>query len=266
MDIDRRSRLNDRVNRATELPMLVLAVAMLPLILIPLVVDLSASADAAFLAANWFVWAAFAAELAVKTYLAPARREYLVSHWFDVIIVVIPFLRPLRVVRTARALRLLKVMRLFAVLGRVGHSWREVLGRRGLGYVLLLGLVAVATIAGLVVVIERGSGGATIDDFPTALWWAMTTITTVGYGDTAPITAAGRGLGVLLMLVGIGVFSVVTANVAAFFVEEDEHALAEQAAAATPAADGAVLLAEIRSLRSELADLRRAIDLPETAS
>jgi voltage-gated potassium channel len=65
---------------------------------------------------------------------------------------------------------------------------------------------------------ESGSGGE-IDDYGTALWWAMATVTTVGYGDTVPTTPEGRGVAVLLMLVGIAFFSWVTANIAAFLVE-----------------------------------------------
>ena len=257
MDLERRTRLYDRVDRASELPMLVLAAAMLPLILIPLLIDLSAGAEAAFWTANWLIWAAFAAELGLKTYLAPSRRQYLVQHWFDVLIVVIPFLRPLRIVQSARALRLLRLVRLLALFSRLGFTWKQVAGRRGLGYVLALGLVAVFVIAGLEVLVERSGPAASIGDFPTALWWATATVTTVGYGDTTPITAAGRGLGVLLMFVGIGVFGVFTANVAAFFVEEDEQAAARAARAST--ADDGALLAEISSLRDEMAELRRAL-------
>ena len=255
MDLDRRTRLYDRVDRATELPMLALAVAMLPLILIPLFVDLTSTAEAAFFAADWVIWTAFATELGVKTYLSPNRRRYLTSHWFDVVIVVIPFLRPLRIVQSVRVLRLLRLVRLVALLSRLGFTWKRVVGRRGLGYVLALGLLAVFVIAGLVVLVERSTLGASIDDFPTALWWATTTVTTVGYGDTAPVTAAGRGFGVLLMFVGIGVFAVFTANVAAFFVEEGE----QEAAHADTHADEGVLLGELRSLRDEVAELRRSL-------
>lgn len=104
-----------------------------------------------------------------------------------------------------------------------------------------LALLSVFVIAGLVVIVEHEAAGASVDDFPTALWWSATTVTTVGYGDTAPVTAVGRGLGVLLMFVGIGVFGIFTANVAAFFVEEEgksEGKSREQE-----------LLVEIRALR-----------------
>ena len=68
--------------------------------------------------------------------------------------------------------------------------------------------------------LEREGGGA-IDDVGTALWWALATVTTVGYGDVTPVTAAGRGIGVLLMFVGIGVFGLFAANVAAYFIESE---------------------------------------------
>jgi len=69
-----------------------------------------------------------------------------------------------------------------------------------------------------VYLLEDGAGG-TIDGYGDALWWAATTVTTVGYGDTFPVTSEGRGVAVFLMLVGIGFFSWLTANVAAFLVE-----------------------------------------------
>jgi voltage-gated potassium channel len=83
---------------------------------------------------------------------------------------------------------------------------------------MLTGAAAIFASAGAVYLAERSSGG-TIDDFGTALWWAMATVTTVGYGDAVPVSATGRGIGVFLMLVGISFFGWVTANIAAFLVE-----------------------------------------------
>ena len=250
MDLERRQRLYDRVDRATELPMLILAVLIIPLIIIPFVVDLSDAGDGAFIAANWVVWTAFATELVVKTYLSPNRRRYLVTHWFDVLIVVVPFLRPLRIAQSARALRGLQALRLIAVLYRSGISSRSVLNRHGLQYVLAISLVVVIAIAGFVTLIEESADNRTIASFPTALWWSATTVTTVGYGDTAPVTAEGRALGVVLMFVGIGLFGVFTANIASFFVRADR----EHEVAPTPVAD------EVRRLRDQIADLQLAIE------
>ena len=240
MDLERRTHLYARVERATELPMLVLAAAMVPLILVPLLFDLSTTVEWVLFIGNWVIWAAFAAELAVKSYLAPSWRQYLISHWFDVLIVVLPFLRPLR------------LLRLIGVLSRLGFTSKSILGQRGLGYVLGLGVLVMFGIAGLVLVFEQQDASAAITSFPTALWWAAATVTTVGYGEVVPITPAGRGFGVLLMIVGIGMFGIFTANVAAFFVEDDYEKAASQ--------DRAVLLDEVRALRDEVVELRRSLD------
>ena len=114
---------------------------MLPLLLAPLLLDLSGQAEDAFLVADWTIWAIFALELGVKTYRAPARAAYLRRHWFDVLIVVLPFLRPLRIVRSARAVRGLRAVRLAPFLARTVHSTRAILAEHGLQYVLLVGVV-----------------------------------------------------------------------------------------------------------------------------
>jgi voltage-gated potassium channel len=84
-------------------------------------------------------------------------------------------------------------------------------------------VLAVAAAALLVYVAERGGDGP-IQTYGDALWWAASTITTVGYGDVYPKTAAGRGVAVLLMLIGVSLFGLLTARVAAFFVETEERA------------------------------------------
>jgi len=92
-------------------------------------------------------------------------------------------------------------------------------------YVLVAGLITVFTSAGMMLVFEENSDGP-IKTFDDALWWAITTITTVGYGDTVPVTSEGRALAAGLMVVGISLFGVLTAGVAAYLVEsateEDE--------------------------------------------
>jgi voltage-gated potassium channel len=246
MNTEWRKRAFEAFERATELPMLALSLAIIPLLVVPWLADLPKTLDTTFVVLDWSIWAAFALELAVKTYLVERRRHYLVRHWFDVLIVGLPFLRPLRVVRSARALRLLRLTRVGAFATRGGVTLRTLMGRHGLQYTLLMGLVLFLASAGAVTFLERGSGGP-IGDFGTALWWAVSTVTTVGYGDAYPITPEGKGVAVFLMLVGIALFSVVTANVAALLVETDRQA---------QDATMANLLTEMRHLREELAALR----------
>lgn len=222
VDDNGRKRAFEAVERATDLPMLVLSLAIIPLLVVPYFANFSPSVDRAFFAVDWLIWAVFAMELVVKTYLAPRRARYLIHNWFDVVFVAVPFLRPLRIVRSVRILRATRAARALSLFAKVGANGREIFSRHGLQYALLVGLVAIVGCATATFYFERDSGG-NIDSFGTALWWAATTVTTVGYGDTYPSTAEGRGVAVLLMLIGITLFSVVTANIAAFFIESDRR-------------------------------------------
>ena len=215
---------------------------MIPLLGIPFFLELPAAIDQALIAIDWLIWAAFAGDLTVRTYLAERRLGYLRTHWYDVLIVAVPFLRPLRILRSARGLRLLRLARLLPFAIRASITARTILRRHGLQYFLFIGAGIVVACAGLVTLLEQGGEGS-IEDFPTALWWAVTTITIVGYGDVTPVTAAGRGVAVFLMLMGIAFFSLITASIASFLVELGGNERG------TTLDD---LAAEIRALRAEL--------------
>jgi voltage-gated potassium channel len=93
-----------------------------------------------------------------------------------------------------------------------------------LSWVLLIALALNLIAAALVLSFERDMPGSNIHSFPDALWWAVTTITTVGYGDRFPVSPAGRGVAVVLMVSGIALFGIITASIAAYFVEQKtEH-------------------------------------------
>lgn len=222
MNPQERQAALDRFERAVELPLLILALVMVPLLLVPLVIDLPAGVEATFVAADWFIWAVFAFEYLVRLTLTGRRWHFVRREWPALLIIVLPFLRPLRVVRSARALRLLRVTRLAASLAEAGQDGRRLLVRHKLHYAVLVTGAAVVGAASLVFAVEHGSEGS-IDTFGDALWWAVTTVTTVGYGDTYPVTAAGRGVAAFLMVSGIGLLGVLTANVAAFFIEKEQQ-------------------------------------------
>jgi voltage-gated potassium channel len=204
--------------RAVELPMLLLALLMLPLLLLPEFFDLSPAMREGLLAGEWFIWSAFALELGVKTYLSPSRRKYLVDHWYDVVIVVVPFLRPLRIVRSFRVLRAARAMRLLSYGVRLMQQARAMIVSHGLHYAAMVGAGIFLALTGLALVFERDAGGANIHTYGDAIWWGIATITTVGYGDRFPVTTEGRAISVFIMLLGISLFSIVTASIAAMFV------------------------------------------------
>lgn len=193
------------------------AIAWLPVLIIPLVTHPSTPVADGLDAIDYTVWALFVVEYLVKLYLAPSRRRLVRTHLLDLLVILIPFLRPLRI---ARVLRLLRLVRVAAVLARALGRARSILTHKGLNFVLLAVILIVFAGAAAELAFEAHEPASNIRDFGAAISWAVVTVTTVGYGDRFPVGAAGRGVAVVLMLVGIGLVGAVTAAVASYFVEQ----------------------------------------------
>ncbi len=206
----RRQEIADRIERASRLPMVLLSIVFLVAVAVPELVELTPALEETLEAVNWLIWAVFAFELGVMTYLAPNRLRYLRQHWVDVLTVLVPFVRPLR------------LLRVIIVSARLWTEARVLIYQRTFSTVAMTSIVSAVAAATLVYAVERGGEGP-IQTYQDALWWAAATITTVGYGDVFPKTPAGRGIAFLLMLVGISVFGLLTARVAALFVQENEE-------------------------------------------
>ena len=99
LDVQQREELLQRLERLTELPLLLLSFAMVPLLLGPILWDLSKTEGTVFLILDIFIYLIFAVDLAAKIVVAPNRLAYVRGHWLDVLIVAVPFFRPLRLVR-----------------------------------------------------------------------------------------------------------------------------------------------------------------------
>jgi voltage-gated potassium channel len=156
---------------------------------------------------QWISWIAFAVDLLIGLIAADKKIKFLVHHPLEVITVLLPFLRPLRLLRVISfgtlVIQKVAVGRQFAITLKVF-----------LASILLAYIAAVQ-----ITITERGVEGSNIKSFGDGLWWAVTTVTTVGYGDRFPTTSTGRVLAVCLMLVGISLMGVITASVAAWFVK-----------------------------------------------
>jgi voltage-gated potassium channel len=156
---------------------------------------------------QWVCWFAFALDLIHGIWKADNKREYLKQHPLELASVLLPFLRPLRLMRVISfgglALQKVAIGRQFAITVKVALS-----------------AVFISYIAAIQITIsERTVEGSNIKTFSDGLWWAVTTVTTVGYGDRYPTTTEGRLLAVLLMITGISLVGVITASVAAWFVK-----------------------------------------------
>ena len=214
----------DRLTRRLEWPLLLLAVLVIP----ALIVENQAETPGVRLAAgiaNWVIWLGFLVDFLLR-WAAARRWSYVREAWFDAALLIVtpPIFVPdvVQGMRSLRVLRVLSLLRTLVVTGMVLRLARRLFGRRKFHYVGALALVIVLLGAVGVYLVERGQNAA-IGGFGDALWWAMVTATTVGYGDVSPVTVEGRFIAVLLMLVGIGVIGVFTATVAGYFVHEEEE-------------------------------------------
>jgi len=156
---------------------------------------------------QWVSWIAFAIDLVYGLSNAKDKKNYLKKHPLEIAAVLLPFLRPLRLMRVISfgglAIQKVAIGRQFAITIKV-----------------LLASIFVAYISAVQITItERAVDGSNIKNFGDGLWWAITTVTTVGYGDRYPTTTEGRFLAVALMIMGISLMGVITASVAAWFVK-----------------------------------------------
>jgi voltage-gated potassium channel len=98
-----------RWSKATDVPLLVLAVVFVVVLVLPLVVGLDPTAHGLVTAANIAIWAVFAVDYVARLYLVLDRGQYVWTHFLDLVIVLLPMLRPLRILRILRVLRVLRV-------------------------------------------------------------------------------------------------------------------------------------------------------------
>jgi len=170
--------------------------------------------------ANWVIWIVFVAELAFILTVAPRKKAALRAHWLDCAIVVVSlpaYGRLLSSIRMVRLVRLMRLLRAGVIIGRSLQAERR-LTSKNLFRLAALGTVFLTILAGAV---EAEIDTGDFKTFWDGVWWAVATVTTVGYGDIYPKTVGGRAVAMIVMLVGIGFIAVLTATISSYFVKSD---------------------------------------------
>jgi voltage-gated potassium channel len=211
-----------RWERYAEWPLAVAALLFLGLFSVQVLAQPHGREAHVLWAIDWAIWSLFVLDYVVRLCLAANRWHWFLRHLLDFAIVALPFARPLR---------LLRLIVLIEVLQKaIGDAFR--------------GRIVVYTVSGVLLLIytaslavfdkERYLPHATINSFGKAVWWSITTVTTVGYGDVYPVTNAGRVIAVLLMIGGISLVGVVTAALASWVIQgvSDEETVIQAATAA----------------------------------
>jgi voltage-gated potassium channel len=246
-----------RMARRFELPMLVAALLVIPVIAVEQS-DAREPWQSIAGGLNWAIWVAFAVELVVMLAIVPDRWRWLRSHPLEVVIVLLtpPFLPSS--LQALRALRVLRVLRLL----RLAQVARRTFSLDGLRYA---GILAALTAVGGGYAYSAAESAQ--DPAPSTwdgVWWAVTTMTTVGYGDEYPATTLGRVSAIALMLVGIGFIAILTGAIAERFLAS-EIGDAVEAAEEVEATEFEVLV-ELREIRSRLDRLETRLSRDGTPS
>ena len=158
--------------------------------------------------ASIVIWLVFIVDLTTRTYLAPRRWHYLAQHPLDVLAVIVPAFRALRVLRVFTAGQWLLSRGKHVAVGRTFAA-------------IAIGAAAIWFFSALAFYdAERGVAETNIDSFGDALWWAIVTMSTVGYGDVYPTTVNGRFVAAATMVIGISLLGIVTATMASWFLSQ----------------------------------------------
>ncbi|WP_088809548.1 MULTISPECIES: potassium channel family protein [Listeria] len=156
---------------------------------------------------NWVIWGIFTLDYFSRLVRAEDKKRYIKTHPFQ-LIAIIPLYGGFR---AARIVSLFHILRLTAMGNRYLTPLFNFLKTNGLNRFILIFLLLVIFIPLPMVLIEPD-----IHDYPDAIWWAIVTATTVGYGDIIPITPIGRILASIMMLVGIGFIGMITSTIMSY--------------------------------------------------
>ena len=177
-----------------------------------------------FRLSDWVFLTLFTVEYILRIYTAPVRREFIFS-FFGIIdllailpaLVLIPGFRVLRVLRFLRIFRIFKATRFILAVDRMIEALGEV-KRELLALVILCSLFVYLAACGIYF-FEKDAQPEEFGSIPDAMWWAIVSLTTIGYGDVYPVTPGGKIFTALVALVGVGLIAIPSGLLASVLTE-----------------------------------------------
>ncbi|QQE10691.1 potassium channel family protein [Planctomycetota bacterium] len=233
----------NRTNPTYQILMIILSILVLVLLTIEALMTLSDDVQYILQFMDLCICIVFAADFIRNTIKTDKKKAYLMGWGLLDLLSCIPMidaLRYFRITRILRALRLLRGIRAaktltdFVLLRNAGNTFFA-------AFIASIFLIAFSSIA---ILSAEKAETSNIHNAQEAIWWSITTITTVGYGDKFPVTMEGRLVAALLMIWGLGIFGTFTGFIATWFQESDEENQTK----------------EIIELKHEIKELRKLIE------
>ena len=167
---------------------------------------------------DWLLWGFFLTETLILTWAVDDKGRYLRNNWSNLVIIVAGLPLLWQAYPHAGGLRVLRLLAMFTMLMNMSGSFQKIMGRNHLGPTLMVSFIIIVLAGTLMAVIDPN-----VQTPLDGIWWAWVTVTTVGYGDIVPGSTAGRLFGSILILMGIGLFAMLTASFSAFFMQQEEE-------------------------------------------
>jgi voltage-gated potassium channel len=217
----RNEELLMRFERVTLWPMMGLALVSLVTLIVSWTMHLPAPMQTSLETFDWLIWAIFTIELLIRLYLSPRRLRFLWKNPIDVAVVLVPTLQGLRALRIARFARIFRLARVGEMGKRAVKEEKGLLNPSNAMFSVLITVFVISLAALMAWSVERDVAGSTIKSIPDAFWWAITTVTSVGYGDKIPVSPEGKAVAVVLMFMGVALFGAIAATLATVFLKSD---------------------------------------------
>ena len=227
-----------------DIAVLVLSILVLAAIAVQSLFQLDPDVETLLDRIDFFICIFFLVDFAIRFKQAPSKLAYMKWGWID-LISSIPVWDPLRWGRGLRVVRILRILRAL----RSGRHLVRLLYRNRAKATIATAALAVAVlivVASVSILLVEREPTSTIKTPFDAVWWAVSTITTVGYGDQVPVTTEGKIIAMVLMVAGIALFGVFTGLFARLMIESEEKDDKMDA-----------LMREIRAIREEISEVRR---------
>jgi voltage-gated potassium channel len=213
--------IKNRLNTVRRSFILVLSLYVVIELAVEVIASFPENTQRLFDSVDFFVCMVFILDFSIGFIASPGKSKYFRSHWFD-LVSSIPFstvfrlLRVIRIVRIVRLSKLLKLLRgLKAIKPITAFLTRNKL--RSILVIYIIALVFVLFYCSLGFYMSEKDVNDMVKNYGDAVWWGFITVTSVGYGDVFPKTTAGRLFGMALALCGMGLFSLVTAELSSNF-------------------------------------------------